>query len=179
MTLSVSTVNKEDDSAFVMSESVLRQEDLNQKQKHSASTASFQTCGTNQTMSAITEAEAAARGKSPLSSVLTSSENLFGNEEDEVDSSKAVVNDIENAAAELGSMISFEQPQPSPGVLQLLTSINEAVNSLKGVVERNSNKLDEIEKLVSQKIEVDEQWRPQISNEVVELRKVLECEHLR
>ena len=152
-----------------------------------------QASATNQTMSVFLEADLAARKKSP--NALTESESLFGNDElkeaesskfvlndienaeKQTESSLSVLNDIENAATTLGSNISTDSA--SPEVCKLLASINGAIGSLKSKVEQNANKLDRILDIVVGEIEVTRQWRPQISNEVSDLKTVLDCEKLR
>ena len=163
---------------------MLPQEKPGNKEKQASSTPHLQTetYDTNMTMSAIAEAEEALRNKSRNESVLTTSENLFGEEEKEAEFSESVPNDIENAAvaADLDGIMSSELS--SPRVLKLLTSIMDGVNSLIGKVERISNKVDKLERnqeLVIRDVEVMQQWRTQLSNEVTVIRKVVESEHER
>ena len=161
-------------------------------------TADVQTYDTNLTMSCITEAEEAARKKSP---VLTDSENPVGSYEEKMDSPKSVLNAIENAelqtqssisilnnveraANTLGSNLSHELSTPE--VIKLLVTMNDSISSLKREVQQNSTKLEQIQTkqqqlidIVTQDIAVSQNFRPQMSNEVSELKSVLQEEQLR
>ena len=147
---------------------------------------------TNQTMSAIQEAEEAAKKRS--SPVLTDSENTFPNDNQKPTSSKSVLNAIENSESQVESTLSVlnnienaaadwcEKTSPewsAPEVLKLLTTMNENINSLKGAVQQNAAKLEQIQDLVTQEIDVSRNWRPQISNEVSQLKSVLQVEQLK
>ena len=130
-------------------------------------------------MSALLEADKAA--KSLSGSVLTDSENP---ETEDSTIGSSVLNSIEKAAAAIGDKTSPELS--SPEVIKLLTSMNDAINSLKYVVKENNKKLDkhtekldQLQKMVVGEICLNKNWRPQLSNEVSELKSVLQVEQLK